>query len=233
MSVRFGNHAAQACSCAGNRVDGAMTKLTLELEQALWAQGCTHVAGVDEVGRGPLAGPVIAAAVVLLPDAVPAGLNDSKKLSLKRREALLPIIHAHCLVALGEASAEEIDEINILQASFLAMRRAIDALPVRPDHLLIDGNRLPRDLPCPATAIVGGDARSPSIAAASIVAKTWRDDVMKKAATQYPGYGWETNAGYPTECHKSALRNLGVTPLHRRSFKPVRDILWQEKNVTD
>lgn len=210
-----------------------MAGLTLELEQALWAQGCRHVAGVDEVGRGPLAGPVVAAAVVLLPDAVPEGLNDSKKLSLKRREALLPLIREHCLFAIGEASVAEIDEINILQASFLAMRRAIAALPVQPDHILVDGNRLPRDLPCAATPIVGGDARSPSIAAASIMAKTWRDDAMKKAATQYPGYGWETNAGYPTKCHKSALQNIGVTPLHRRSFKPVRDILWQAKNVTD
>ena len=210
-----------------------MTSLTLDLEQALWDRGHRYVAGVDEVGRGPLAGPVVAAAVVLLPQAVPEGLNDSKKLSLKRRETLLPIIQQNCLHAIGEASVAEIDEMNILQASLLAMSRAVAALPVVPDHILVDGNRLPAGLPCSATPIVGGDARSPSIAAASIVAKTWRDNVMKKAATQYPGYGWETNAGYPTKCHKSALQNLGVTPFHRRSFKPVHDILWQAKNVTD
>jgi len=133
------------------------------------------------------------------------------------------------MVGLGVASVEEIDAINILQASLLAMMRAVANLPVCPDHLLIDGNRLPTDLPCPATPVVGGDGLSPSIAAASIVAKTWRDNVMKEAATQFPGYGWETNAGYPTKCHKSALRDLGVTPFHRRSFAPVRDILWQGK----
>lgn len=211
----------------------AMKELRSDLEEALWARGCRHVAGVDEVGRGPLAGPVVAAAVILLPEAIPTGLNDSKKLSLKRREALLPVIQQSCLWAIGEASVEEIDEINILQASMLAMSRAVAALPKIPDHVLVDGNRLPPGLTCPATPVIGGDARSPAIAAASIVAKIWRDDVMKKAAAEYPGYGWETNAGYPTKCHKSALQNLGPTPLHRRSFKPVRDILWQAKNVTD
>ncbi|SNS14563.1 ribonuclease HII [Antarctobacter heliothermus] len=204
--------------------------LTLRLEEALWARGCTRVAGVDEVGRGPLAGPVMAAAVILTRESVPEGLNDSKRLSAKRRDHLVPLLRQSALVGLGMASVEEIDAINILQASLLAMRRAVADLPVVPDHLLIDGNRLPTDLPCPATPVVGGDGVSPSIAAASIVAKNWRDDVMKEAATRFPGYGWETNAGYPTKCHKSALRDLGVTPLHRRSFAPVRDILWQEKN---
>lgn len=207
--------------------------ISLELEESLWARGARHVAGVDEVGRGPLAGPVVAAAVVLNRDSIPEGLDDSKKLSIKRREFLAPLLRQSALVGLGVASVEEIDQLNILQASLLAMRRAVADLPVVPDHLLIDGNRLPRDLPCPATPVVGGDRRSPSIAAASIVAKIWRDDVMKKAATQFPGYGWETNAGYPTKCHKSALRDLGVTPLHRRSFAPVRDILWQAKNASD
>lgn len=207
--------------------------MTMELEESLWARGCTCVAGVDEVGRGPLAGPVVAAAVVLNRASIPEGLNDSKKLSAKRRAFLTPLLRQSAQVGLGVASVEEIDALNILQASLLAMRRAVAALPVVPDHLLIDGNRLPVDLPCPAIPVVGGDGRSPSIAAASIVAKTWRDDVMKEAATQFPGYGWETNAGYPTKCHKSALRDLGVTPFHRRSFAPVRDILWQAKNTSD
>lgn len=210
-----------------------MAGLEMHLENALMAQGARRIAGVDEVGRGPLAGPVVAAAVILTPEAVPDGLNDSKKLSLKRRSTLLPLIRQSCAIGIGQASVDEIDRLNILRASLLAMRRAVVDLPVVPDHLLIDGNRLPDGLPCPATAVVGGDGVSPSIAAASIVAKMWRDDVMKKIATQFPGYGWETNAGYPTRCHKSALRNLGVTPHHRRSFRPVRDILWQEKNPSD
>lgn len=205
----------------------------MTLEKALWARGCQQVGGVDEVGRGPLAGPVMAAAVVLNPKSIPEGLNDSKKLSAKRRDFLEPLLRQSAIVGLGQASVEEIDEMNILQASLLAMRRAVADLPFVPDHLLIDGNKLPADLPCEATAVVGGDGVSPSIAAASIVAKRWRDDVMKKAAAQFPGYGWETNAGYPTKCHKSALRDLGVTPFHRRSFAPVRDILWQEKNSSD
>ncbi|ASP20330.1 ribonuclease HII [Antarctobacter heliothermus] len=207
--------------------------LTLRLEEALWARGFTRVAGVDEVGRGPLAGPVVAAAVILTREAIPDGLNDSKKLSAKRRDHLEPLLRQSALIGLGVASVEEIDDINILQASLLAMRRAVADLSIEPDHLLIDGNRLPTGLPCPATPVVGGDGVSPSIAAASIVAKNWRDNVMKEAAVRFPGYGWETNAGYPTKCHKSALRDLGVTPLHRRSFAPVRDILWQEKNSSD
>lgn len=205
----------------------------MDLEESLWARGCTCVAGVDEVGRGPLAGPVVAAAVVLNRASIPEGLNDSKKLTAKRRDLLTPLLRQSAQVGLGVASVEEIDALNILQASLLAMRRAVADLPVVPDHLLIDGNRLPVDLPCPATPVVGGDGCSSSIAAASIVAKTWRDNVMKEAATQFPGYGWETNAGYPTKCHKSALRDLGVTPYHRRSFAPVRDILWQGKNTSD
>lgn len=191
------------------------------------------MAGVDEVGRGPLAGPVVAAAVILNPQALPEGIDDSKKLSAKRRDLLVPLLRQSAMVGLGVASVEEIDDLNVLQASLLAMRRAVGDLPAQPDHLLIDGNRMPVDLPCPATLVVGGDGVSPSIAAASIVAKNWRDNVMKEAATQFPGYGWETNVGYPTKCHKSALRDLGVTPLHRRSFRPVRDILWQGKNSSD
>lgn len=210
-----------------------MNEVDLKLEQELWDQGVRTIAGVDEVGRGPLAGPVVAAAVILTPAAVPNDLNDSKKLSSAKRELLAQKIRQGCIFSLGMASVEEIDQLNILQASLLAMRRAVDGLSLVPDHVLIDGNKLPRNLPCPATAIVGGDARSPSIAAASILAKICRDDIMEKAAVRFPGYGWETNAGYPTKCHKSALQNLGVTPFHRRSFKPVRDILWQEKNLSD
>ncbi|MBB3984169.1 ribonuclease HII [Sagittula marina] len=199
--------------------------MDMMFEERLWAQGVRHVAGVDEVGRGPLAGPVVAAAVILNRDSVPEGLNDSKKLSIKRREFLAPLLWQSARVSIGMATVEEIDAINILQASLLAMQRAVEGFSVQPDHVLVDGNRIPDGFPCEATAVVGGDGKSPSIAAASIVAKIWRDNVMKEAATQWPGYGWETNAGYPTKCHKSALRNLGVTPLHRRSFKPVRDIL--------
>ena len=202
--------------------------MDMSLEEALWARGRTRVVGVDEVGRGPLAGPVVAAAVVLNRDSIPEGLNDSKKLTAKRRAFLAPLLWQSAEVSIGVATVEEIDEINILQASLLAMQRAVEGLPHPPDHALVDGNRLPKAFPCEATAIVGGDGKSPSIAAASIVAKIWRDNVMREAATQWLGYGWETNAGYPTKCHKSALRNLGVTPFHRRSFKPVRDILWQD-----
>ncbi len=207
-----------------------MKPLLSDLEEALWAHGCQVVAGVDEVGRGPLAGPVVAAAVILPRDLALMGLADSKLLSAKRREALTETIRAEARVGIGQASVEEIDRVNILQATYIAMRRAVADLPMAPDHLLIDGNRMPPGLPCPATTVIRGDSRSPSIAAASIVAKTWRDDVMKEMATQFPGYGWETNAGYPTKCHKTALRNLGVTPHHRRSFRPVHEILWQEKN---
>ena len=200
------------------------------LEEALIAQGAPLVAGVDEVGRGPLAGPVMAAAVILDPAAIPPGINDSKKLSLSAREALFEAISASAHVAVAEASVEEIDEINILQASHLAMMRALEALPVRPDHVLIDGNRLPRGLNLPATAVVKGDAKSLSIAAASIMAKIARDARMEALAQQYPGYGWDSNAGYPTPLHKAALLDLGVTPHHRRSFAPVRNILCRGEN---
>lgn len=207
--------------------------MNLLREEALWAQGFTRITGVDEVGRGPLAGPVAAAAVVLNRASIPEGLNDSKKLSAKRRAFLAPLLWQSADVSIGVASVEEIDDINILNASLLAMRRAIAGLSHPPDYALIDGNRFPDGLPCRGETIVGGDAKSPSIAAASIVAKIWRDNVMKEAATQFPGYGWETNAGYPTKCHKKALRDLGVTPFHRRSFRPVRDILWQDKSASD
>ncbi|WP_029375552.1 ribonuclease HII [Oceanicola sp. S124] len=202
------------------------------LEEALMARGARLIAGVDEVGRGPLAGPVTAAAVVLDPAAIPEGVNDSKKLGAKRRRILQEALSASAHVAVAHASVEEIDEINILQASHLAMLRALAALPVRPDHVLIDGNRIPKGLNLPATAVVKGDAKSLSIAAASIMAKIARDAIMEDLAQQFPGYGWEGNAGYPTKAHKSALQDLGVTPHHRRSFAPVRNILCRAENQT-
>ncbi|MEM1302423.1 MAG: ribonuclease HII [Pseudomonadota bacterium] len=196
------------------------------------AAPAARVAGVDEAGRGPLAGPVTAAAVILNPNDIPDGLNDSKQLSAKRREALYEQIIARAEVGYGFATVEEIDEINILRASHLAMCRAIADLPSPPGHVLIDGNLVPRGLPLPAEPVIKGDTRSLSIAAASIVAKIRRDHVMWDLAQQHPGYGWETNQGYPSKSHISALRNLGVTPHHRRSFKPVHDMLWQEKIIT-
>ena len=198
-------------------------------ETAARACGATRVAGVDEVGRGPLAGPVTAAAVVLDPKAIPAGLNDSKVLTAKRRDALFDEIIAKAQVFVAHASVQEIEELNILRASHLAMERAVAGLDPAPNHLLIDGNLLPRRLTLPAQAIVKGDARALSIAAASIVAKVTRDRIMVGLAQQHPGYGWEHNAGYPTKSHISALQNLGVTPHHRRLFKPVHNILYQEK----
>ncbi|PIV75569.1 MAG: ribonuclease HII [Rhodobacteraceae bacterium CG17_big_fil_post_rev_8_21_14_2_50_65_11] len=190
-----------------------------------------RVAGIDEVGRGPLAGPVTAAVVVLDPAAIPAGLNDSKRLSARRRDALLALLVDRAEVSLGWASVEEIDRLNIRNATFLAMTRALAGLaPV--DHALIDGNALPPDLPCPATAIVKGDSKSLSIAAASIAAKVGRDAHMMALSRQFPGYGWERNAGYPTAAHKQALLDIGVSPHHRRSFKPVHNILYQDKSIT-
>ena len=198
------------------------------LEEAAFRAGARVVAGVDEVGRGPLAGPVTAAAVVLDIARMPEGINDSKKLPPKRREMLALAIMESCDWAVGHASVEEIDALNILRASHLAMCRAIAGLRQRPDLALIDGNMLPRDLPMPGQAVVKGDARSLSIAAASLVAKLLRDRIMVDLAQQHPGYGWEVNAGYPTKAHKQALLDLGVTPYHRRSFKPVHNILCKD-----
>ncbi|QPH55733.1 ribonuclease HII [Pontivivens ytuae] len=185
------------------------------------------VCGVDEVGRGPLAGPVVTAAVVLGPEA-PEGLRDSKKLSLAARERLFDAILATCAVGIGRAEVAEIDEINILQASLVAMERAVAALPVRPALALIDGNRLPKALPCRGETVVKGDARSRAIAAASIVAKVTRDREMVALAQQHPHYAWETNMGYGTKAHLDGLAAYGVTPHHRRSFAPIHKILVQE-----
>ncbi|MBO6776615.1 MAG: ribonuclease HII [Marinibacterium sp.] len=203
------------------------------LETALRAQGYLRIAGVDEVGRGPLAGPVTAAAVVLDLTAVPQGLNDSKKMTARRRDALAQTLQTCAEISLAHATVVEIDDLNILKASHLAMVRAVEGLGTPPDALLIDGNLIPANLTIPAQAIVKGDARSVSIAAASIVAKVCRDKIMVELAQQHPGYGWETNAGYPSKSHKLALQNLGVTPHHRRSFKPVHNILYQDKIVSN
>ncbi len=197
-------------------------------ESAAQLRGYTRIAGVDEVGRGPLAGPVTAAAVVLDPKRIPDGLNDSKKLSKKKREALYEQIMEVADVSIAHATVEEIEEHNILRASHIAMVRAVEGLKTAPDYCLIDGNMVPRGLTLPSETIIKGDARSVSISAASIMAKICRDYVMLSLAQQHPGYGWETNMGYGSKRHISALRELGVTPHHRRLFKPVHNILWQE-----
>jgi len=203
-----------------------------QFEAAALAQGLGPVAGVDEVGRGPLAGPVTAAAVVLDLARMPAGLADSKALTAARRERLFVEIMASAVVSVAHASVEEIDALNILRASHLAMERAVAGLAVVPGFVLVDGNLIPAGLKGRAQAIVKGDALSWSIAAASIIAKVTRDRIMVDLAQQHPGYGWEANAGYPTKQHLEALQNLGVTPWHRRSFKPVHNMLYQEVSVT-
>lgn len=182
------------------------------------------VAGIDEVGRGPFAGPVVAAAVILDRECPIAGIQDSKKLTKTLRENLFEQITATAIVGIGEASVEEIDALNILQATLLAMRRATRALPVAPDWALVDGNKDP-ELGIKTRTVVKGDAISLSIAAASIVAKVTRDRKMCSFAERYPHYGWERNSGYGTAEHRKGLRDYGVTPLHRRSFAPIRRIL--------
>lgn len=177
------------------------------------------IAGVDEAGRGPLAGPVVASAVILGAHAID-GLNDSKKLSAKKREALFEQIMAHCTVGIGVAHVEEIDELNIQWATMLAMTRAVEALGVEPDEVLVDGNRCP-GWQWRSRAIVGGDAIEPAISAASIIAKVTRDRLMLEADRMYPGYDWASNKGYGSARHMAALTQLGPSPLHRRSFAPV------------
>jgi ribonuclease HII len=180
------------------------------------------VAGIDEAGRGPLAGPVYAAAVILDPARLPRGVNDSKALSAEEREKLFEKIMERALsVGVGFASVREIDEINILQATMLAMRRATEALSLKPVRAIIDGNRAPKDLPCPADTLIDGDAKSMSIAAASIIAKVTRDRVMCGLDLQHPGYNWSQNKGYATADHRAALDALGPSPQHRVSFGPV------------
>lgn len=192
----------------------------------MYLTGC--IAGVDEVGRGPLAGPVVTAAVVLDRRSPIDSLDDSKKLSEKKREALAGIIQERALAwALGRAEVEEIDRLNILQATLLAMQRAVLALPVTPDLALIDGNRCPQ-LPCRAEAIVQGDGRVAEISAASILAKVSRDREMQALDRLYPGYGLAGHKGYPSKAHIEALYRLGPSPIHRRSFAPVREALARQ-----
>ncbi|NOX93057.1 MAG: ribonuclease HII [Gammaproteobacteria bacterium] len=201
------------------------TQSTLDFsDAALW------VAGVDEVGRGPLAGPVVTAAVILDPERPVSGLADSKVLSEKKREALFEEIQMNAKAwAIGRAEVEEIDKINILQATMLAMQRAVAGLALQPGHVLVDGNRCP-ELPCTAEAIIKGDGKIPAISAASIIAKVTRDREMVLLDAEYPGYGLAGHKGYPTKAHMAALQDLGVTPIHRRSFAPVRRALKHIKN---
>ena len=178
-------------------------------------------AGVDEAGRGPLAGPVVAAAVILDPQNPIAGLNDSKKLTAKQRERLVPKIKANALAyAVSKASVEEIDEINILQASLLAMQRAVEQLLIRPDEVRVDGPHCPR-LSMPVSGIIKGDQKDAAIAAASILAKVERDRIMVDYHQQYPEYGFASHKGYPTALHRSALESHGITAIHRKSYAPV------------
>lgn len=183
------------------------------------------IAGVDEVGRGPLCGPVVTAAVILDPARPIEGLNDSKKLSEKKRETLFQEIKEKALAwCIARADVEEIDELNILHATMLAMQRAVAGLDVKPTLALIDGNRCPK-LPCQAEAVIKGDGKVPEISAASILAKVARDQEMAEMEKLYPGYGIGGHKGYPTKMHMEALKKLGATPIHRRSFKPVREAL--------
>ena len=184
----------------------------------------TPIIGVDEVGRGPLAGPVISAAIVLNKEKIPEGINDSKKLSKKKREVINEELISQHKFAIGIASVEEIDKINILQASLLAMKRAVLNLNIKPQTILVDGNKLP-DLKYNMYPIIKGDSKSISIAAASIIAKVYRDKLMQDLSLQYPGYYWEKNSGYGTKQHLLALDNLGVTPIHRKSFAPIYNML--------
>ena len=193
------------------------------------------VAGVDEAGRGPWAGPVVAAAVILppdIPDDLLTGLDDSKKLSAARREALLAALAGSADIGIGAASVAEIERDNILAATYAAMRRAVNALSAVPDTALIDGNRLPPDLPCAGRTVVKGDGLSLSIAAASIVAKVTRDRIMASLAARYPAFGWERNAGYGTAQHKNGLAAAGVTPHHRRTYAPIAKILSPAESGT-
>ena len=196
-----------------------MSEINLwEIEDGFFAEGIEIICGVDEAGRGPLAGPVCAAAVILPPHIEIPGLNDSKKLTDKRRRELMPVIKEKAIAwGVGFASHQEIDEINILQATFLAMERAIENMHVRPDLALIDGNR-EKDFGIPVKTVVKGDSRSASIAAASVIAKVTRDDLMLIEAEKYPAYGFEIHKGYGTKAHYEALRNHGPSPIHRMTF---------------
>jgi ribonuclease HII len=197
----------------------------------LEAQAPAPICGIDEAGRGPWAGPVVAAAVILDPQAIPDGLQDSKLLPRARREVLAAALHAGAATGVGVATVAEIAELNILGASLLAMERAVAALPRRPAFALVDGNQLPKRLACPARGVPGGDRICLSIAAASIVAKVARDALMTRLACAHPGYGWETNMGYGTPEHVAALDLLGVTVHHRRGFRPIQRLLAPDRQA--
>ena len=199
------------------------------------------VVGIDEAGRGPWAGPVVAGAVIIkdrnLPPLLLQSLDDSKKLSATKRKKLYEALFmaqedGKLLIGIGEASAKEIDEFNILQATFLAMKRALDKLDVNPDIALIDGNQTPKNFPCQCKSIIKGDARSMSIAAASIAAKVYRDNLMGELAKKYPHYGFEKNAGYGTSLHQKGLAEHGICKEHRQSYKPIKEIM-QKNRITD
>jgi ribonuclease HII len=208
-----------------NRAEGQRLRHLLRFENALWAGGVLHIAGVDEAGMSPLAGPVAAAAVVFAPGSRIPGVDDSKKLDAPTRDKLAAEIRASAIAwSVGFAEVEEIDTINIYWAGLLAMRRAVEGLSLTPQHLLIDARRL-KDLAIPQQSIVKGDSLSLTIAAASILAKTARDALMHKLDAEYPGYGFARHKGYPVREHVAALGRLGASPVHRRSFAPVRTVL--------
>jgi ribonuclease HII len=210
---------------AANRSEGQRLRTMLRYETPLWKSGIVHIAGVDEAGMSPLAGPVAAAAVIFEPGTRIAGVDDSKKLDAATRDALAREIKAKAIAwCVGFAQVEEIDTINIYWAGLLAMRRAVEGLSQPAQHLLIDARRL-KDIALPQQAIVKGDAKSLSIAAASILAKTARDALMADYETRYPGYGFAQHKGYPVSAHVAALTRLGACPIHRRSFAPVREVL--------
>ncbi len=211
-----------------NRAEGQRLRHLLHFEVALWDRGLLHVGGVDEAGMAPLAGPVVAAAVVLPKTFRPRGIDDSKQLDAAERERLAAEVK-RCAVGwgVGVAEVEEIDRLNIYWAGLLAMRRAVEALPFAPEHLLVDARRIP-ELAIPQQGIVHGDALSLTIAAASIVAKTTRDAMMLEYDRRHPDYGFARHKGYPTAEHFAALRRSGACPLHRRSFAPVRQALGLE-----
>lgn len=193
------------------------------------------IAGTDEAGRGPLAGPVVAAAVIIphdFPDALANAINDSKQLSIKKREALFPHLLEHCIHGIAQCSAQEIDNINILQASLLAMKRSVALLSSQPHVVLVDGNKSPAIAGMKNIPIVKGDSKSLSIAAASILAKVTRDHIMQQLHNDHPHYGWAKNAGYPTKDHLAALTTHGITPHHRQSFGPVKQHLLQTSTAT-
>ena len=195
------------------------------IEAAKIKQGYACIVGVDEVGRGPWAGPVVAAAVCVDPKKIPYGATDSKKLSQKKREALATLIMKEAKWAIGESSVEEIDAMNIREATFLAMERAIEGLKLSIDYIYVDGNALPKNLPCTAECVIKGDSKVMSIACASIIAKVYRDKMMADLAGTYPHYAWERNAGYGTKAHRDGLAIHGVTKHHRQSFKPIKAML--------